>query len=57
MRETAPEMVGDRFWDLFWKISDKAQKCWRSYSKSGLENKELDGFWVVAARLGWDLLW
>ena len=49
MRETAPEMVGDRFWDPFWKISDKVQKCFQICSKSGLENMELDGFWVVVA--------
>ena len=52
MRETAPERVGDRFWDPFWKISDKVQKCCQSCSKSGLENMELDGFWVVVAPFG-----
>ena len=49
MRETAPEMVGDRFGDPFGKNSDKVQKCCQSCSKSGLENMELDGFWVVVA--------
>jgi len=52
MRETAPEMVGDRFWDPFWKISDKVRKCWKICLKCGLENMELDGFWVVVAPFG-----
>ena len=52
MRETAPEMVGDRFWDPFWKMYDKVQKCCQSCSKYGLENMELDGFWVVVAPFG-----
>ena len=52
MRETAPEMVGDRFSDPFWKISDKVRKCWKNCLKFGLENMELDGFWVVVAPFG-----
>ena len=52
MRETAPEMVGDRFWDPFSKKSDKVQKWCQSWSKSGLENMELDCFWVVVAPFG-----
>ena len=52
MRNFGPEMVGDRFGDPFWKISDKVQKCCQSCSKSGLENMELDGFWVVVAPFG-----
>ena len=52
MRATAPEMVGDRFWDPFWKKSDKVQKCCQSCSKSGLEKMKLDLFWVVVAPFG-----
>ena len=52
MRNFGLEMVGDRFGDPFWKISDKVQKCCQSCSKSGLENMELDGFWVVVAPFG-----
>ena len=52
MRETAPEMVGDRFWDPFWKRSDKVRKWCQRCSKSGLEKMELDGFWVVVAPYG-----
>ena len=52
MRETAPELVGDRFGDPFWKLSDKVKKFCQSCSKYGLENMDLDGFWVVMAPFG-----
>ena len=45
-------MVGDRFWDPFGKISNKVQKCCQICQKMGLENMELDGFWVVVAPFG-----
>ena len=45
-------MVGDRFCDPFWKISDKVRTCWKNCLKFGLENMELDGFWVVVAPFG-----
>ena len=52
MRETAPERVRGRFGDPFWKISGQVRKCWKNYLKWGLENMELDGFWVVVAPFG-----
>ena len=52
MRETAPEMVGDRFWDPFWKILARLGNVAKIGLKWGLENMELDGFWVVVAPFG-----
>ena len=46
------EMVGERFGNPFWGISDKVQNCCQMLPKIGLENTKLVSLWIVMAPFG-----